>query len=323
MTDASDPDSSPAFSTLQNWIGGLAALLLVAGLTACQSGDDTGEDTDAPPVVDVTMVDYAFQAPDSIPSGWTTLKVANEGEEHHHFWLDRLPEGRTFEELQEAVIQPVDSLIQRLRAGEIDSVEVAKAFDRVRPEWGKAENLQRRGGMGLLAAGRTGRTTVKLEPGTYVMRCYIRNSDGRYHLHLGMVRPMTVTNEKTGAVPPTPDVTARIVDQKLHMEDAITAGPQVVKFWIDEEPAADADSAYYAYLVSLGDDTSIGTVKQWEFQNPAPTEFLGGVEYLDPDRTAYVMTDLSPGRYAWHWGYFRSEAPPYLKTFVVENREQH
>ena len=298
-------------------------LLLAAGLAACQSSGDgsaggEAEETGAPPVVEVTMMDYAFQAPDSIRSGWTTFQVANKGKEHHHYHLHPLPDGRTAEDFRTAYA-PVDSLTHLLVAGTIDSTEARKDYDRVVPDWVKPQNLnlKNRGGIGLLAPGRTARNTVKLEPGPYLLHCLIRAPDGRIHAALGMRYFLTVTEEKTGAAPPTPDITARISGRELQVPDTLSAGTHTFAFEV-EEVAPGMDSSYYAWIARLGPDVSIDSVMQWRARNPPPTEFLGGFEYTEVGRTPYMTVDLSPGRYLWHWDYHGADLPYMHKEFVVE-----
>ena len=81
-------------------------ILGVASLVACQPADraqETDRATPATPVVEVTARDYAFEVVGEIPSGWTTFHMKNEGNEHHFFLLNRLPEGKTFEDYVEEV----------------------------------------------------------------------------------------------------------------------------------------------------------------------------------------------------------------------------
>jgi hypothetical protein len=68
-------------------------------------------------VVEITAVDYAFQSPDSIPSGWVTLRMANRGEEHHHFHLYRLPDDRTYGDYREGFLAPADGAAALFEAG--------------------------------------------------------------------------------------------------------------------------------------------------------------------------------------------------------------
>jgi hypothetical protein len=45
----------------------------------------------APNVVHVTATEYAFQPPDTLPSGVTTFHLMNEGKEAHHLVLLKIP----------------------------------------------------------------------------------------------------------------------------------------------------------------------------------------------------------------------------------------
>lgn len=56
----------------------------------------------------------------------------------------------------------------------------------------------------------------------------------------------------------------------------------------------------------------------WPYRNPAPAEFLGGIEYIDVRRTPYITVDLSPGRYLWHWDYISGDLPHNYKEFTVK-----
>ena len=307
---------APASRTSFQLFTGFAALLLAAGLAGCQSSGDGSADETAPPVVEVTMADYAFQAPDSIPSGWTTFEVTNTGTEHHNFHLHLLPEGRTAEDFRTAFIAPADSLQQLLRAGKIDSTEMFKAYARIVPDWAKTVNLKKRGGMGYLAPGRSAQNTVNMEPGAYLMHCTIRAPNGRVHAFLGMRHFFTVTKEENRATPPTPNLTALISGNELLVDDTLSAGTHTIAFEV-EEVAAEMDSAYYAMVARLGPETSVDSVVQWPSRNPAPTDFLGGIEYIEVGRPPYVTVDLSPGRYLWEWDYVGAELPAMHKEFVV------
>lgn len=298
--------------------------MLGIGLTACQPDTDAGpnDEDDAPPVIEVTAVDYAYAVPDSIPSGWTTFQMTNKGKESHHFHLFRLPDGKTFEDYRDAYITPVDSIGQLLVAGKIDSAEAGKAFARAVPGWVSPSNRKPGGGVGLVAPGRTGEATVKLDPGTYVMDCTIRTSSGRPHWRHGMVRPLTVMEAKTGASPPEPNITVKSVGREIISAESLPSGRQTVGFRVEELPA-EMDSAYSAWLVRLDADTDVEEVAGWNFQNPAPAQYLGGFEYIPASQHAYMTADLTPGRYAWIWFYLGmedlfGEGEPMVKAFTVE-----
>ena len=337
MTEIADTDASRAFSSLQNWIHGLVALLLIAGLTACQSdeervsGDEAADET-ARTVVEVTAADYAFVAPDTIPAGWVTFRMVNRGEESHHFHLDRLAEGVTVAQWREAIKEPLDSLNQLLAENKIDSTEarnaLMKAFDRATPD-SMTEltdmHPQTHGGVGLVAPGRTGQTTHHVDPGHYVMICVIRAPSGRTHAGLGMAHGLVAVDSSAGGSPPSPDVTVQGDRRKIRMDGDLSVGTQTIGFGVKDVPEglrSGTDGYYSVWLARLADTTDISDVAAWEYTNPAPYESLGGFEYLPPNETAYLTADIEPGRYAWIWFYDGMDLlgadEPMVEAFTVE-----
>ena len=293
---------------------GLVALLLAVGLLSCQGAADEPAPENAPPLVDVGAVDYAFQAPDSVPSGWTTLRMINRGSEHHHFHLFGMPDGRTAHTFITDVLAPADSLDRLRAAGKIDSVQARTTLAQTVPDWARAANIATGGGVGGVAPGDTGRTTVYLKPGRYVMDCAIRTADGRVHRALGMVDSLIVTDSTTGASPPDPDVTVRLSGSVLRVPDSLGAGKKTVKFRVDRAP--DGDSAYFGMLARLKSDATVEDLVAWDLHVPPPARYLGGFEYIPTSDSAYFTVDLIPGRYAWHWGYFGQKYR--AKGLVVE-----
>lgn len=136
-----------------------ALALGVAGLAGLQTGCGS-----KPPPNEVTVVglDYAFQAPDTLPAGPTAVAFENRGEVDHEMILVRLKEGVTLDQVMEA-----------LRTG------------------GEPRDFTE-GGPGILIAG-PGRATesrllVDLLPGrTYALVCNFQNEpDAPPHTQLGM-----------------------------------------------------------------------------------------------------------------------------------------
>lgn len=294
----------------------VATTLSVASLTFCQRIDsepDTvqvSEETPPPMpagIVEVTAVDYAFQAPDRIRSGWTTFLMENKGKEHHFLLLSRLPEGRTFEDYGREVGTVFDTVWDSLRMGTVGKPEAGAMLGRLLPEW--YASVKPMGGPGLIAPGGVGETTLRLEPGTYVMECYVKTPDGRFHASLGMARPVTVTEEPSGGSAPTADLQARLSNQAIQVEGGITPGKHTVAVHFDEQPEVGLGNDLH--LVRLEDDTEIERVASWMdwmnvegLREPAPAAFVGGAQEMSVGSTAYFSVDLNPGRYAWI-----SEAP--------------
>lgn len=294
---------SPGFSFLRRPLGLLVvALVFAGGLIGCQSEEDGGGEFDVPPVIDVTAVDYAFVAPDTIPSGWVTFRMANEGEETHYFALNRLPEGRTFAEFRRTVVGPADSLRRLLAAGEIDTTEFSRAAQRIIPDWveGWSERVTMDGGVPSLAPGRTTRTTVEVEPGTYVMGCRLLSPNGRTHAAQGMIRGVTVAEDSSGGEPPEPDVIMRASDHEVTTDGSMRAGRQTVALRVEESSAEREDFYWSAELARIESDTDAEELHQeFSMQNPQPVEFLGGLEAVVSGKTAYTELDLESGRYMW------------------------
>src|SRR6056297_1753796 len=135
MVSSSHFDTSLAPPPIRSALGLLGALLLAAGLAACQPSGDGSAAENAPPVVEVTAVDYAFAAPDTVRSGWTTVRMTNEGEEHHLFLLAQLPEDIPYADFHDEVVAPLDSMRSRVRAGSVDTTAAQKALARMIPDW--------------------------------------------------------------------------------------------------------------------------------------------------------------------------------------------
>lgn len=71
---------------------------LIAALAAVPAACRPADTDHDPEVVNVVATDFAFKAPDTIPAGWTTLRLVNRGAQTDFVVLDRLPDGRTLDD---------------------------------------------------------------------------------------------------------------------------------------------------------------------------------------------------------------------------------
>jgi uncharacterized cupredoxin-like copper-binding protein len=119
------------------------------------------------PIADltVTMKDFLFDLPETLPAGPRTIKVINNGPEPHELNLLRLAEGKTLEDVNQFLAAP---------NGPPPFVPV--------------------GGINGLDAGLSGYIEFDFEPGTYVAICYIPSphAEGHPHFTLGMVKQIAV-----------------------------------------------------------------------------------------------------------------------------------
>jgi len=282
------------------------ALLTFATL-ACQRASEapkpepTATDPPAPPVVEIRTSEYAFHAPSEVASGWNTLQMTNEGKEPHFLVLWLLPEGKTFDDFVQDVFNPFMDVAGRFKAGEIELPEMVEELDESLPDWADFPELGQ-GGVGITSPGRSAETTVNLVPGNYVMECYMVTAEGEFHNQLGMLRPLTVTQEANGAQPPEADVELALSNDGIAVDGELGPGRHTVKVTVTERPPGLV--GHDAHLARLDDDTPIETVTSWMswvngLQPPAPAQFRGGAEQVPAGHASYVDVDLEPGRYAW------------------------
>lgn len=308
-------------------IRGLVVLpLLGFAVLGCGPSDEAAKPVDtagevavtAPPVIEVEATEYAFTGPPTFPSGWVTLRLTNTGEQPHFLLLWRLPGETTFDDWVEG-IAPFGDLYVKYRAGELEQADFLDQLGASLPDF--FFEAQRMGGPGFVAPGRSGETTVFLEPGEYVMECYVRDTEQphKFHGDLGMLRPLIVEAEGSGASPPEADIGITLSNYQIQVEGETTAGRHTVRARVAEDP--DGMIIHNVQLARLEDDSTGEEAARWldwvdEMLPPAPVEFLGGAGQMMAGGEAYFTVDLEPGRYAWvseSWG-----TQGMMREFTVE-----
>jgi uncharacterized cupredoxin-like copper-binding protein len=126
-----------------------------------------GQGAQAEPLAaaEARLKDFMVMLPAEIKAGKQTWKVVNDGPEPHEMTLIKLAEGKTLDDIK-AFMQKPDGP----------------------PPFADA------GGIGALAAGKSGWLDANLTPGNYVALCFIPSPahSGKAHFELGMVSPFTV-----------------------------------------------------------------------------------------------------------------------------------
>ncbi len=253
-------------------------------------------------VVDVTAKDYYFNTQDTLPSGWTTFRFNNEGHAHHFFFLTLLPENIGFQQYINEVAPPFAVTMDSLRAG-MDKASAGAMLGGMLPEWYASAKTM--GGAGIIQPGKSEETTIKLEPGTYVMECYVKTSEGKFHSELGMIRPIFVTSENSGMKEPgNANMNISLYNNKIDTEGKMTAGHNLVAVHFKEHPQYGLGNDIH--VAQLTDDTNMDSLINWMnwmnlngLQSPAPAQFMGGTEEMPVGYTAYFTVNLQPGKYAF------------------------
>jgi hypothetical protein len=285
--------------------GAVAGCTLWLALFGC-AGEPT-EQGPAPGVVEVTIETMDFQMPESIPSGWTTFRTDNRSAMTHLGVVERMPEGYGLREQQDQIAPVFQEGMDLINAGDMDGA-LAK-FGEL-PEWfGQIVFL---GGPGLMAAGTVSETTVRLEPGTYLLECYVK-TDGLFHSYNpspsmdGMVAQFTVTDEPNGAPEPVPTIRINLGSKNgMTVVGEPSAGPHTVAVHFDDQVLHEHFLGHDVHLVRLTPETELEMLVAWMnwslpagLQTPAPAIFLGGINELPAGETGYFKATLEPGDYAF------------------------
>lgn len=219
----------------------------------------------APTVVTITATDFAFEVPAEIPAGFITMRLVNKGPSLHHVQLLKLDEGKTMADFTAA-----------LKAGGP-------------PQWAIPA-----GGPNPPQPGETSSVQMKLDPGHYVMVCFIPAADGQPHLMKGMMRPLTVTaNGSTAAAEPTADIVMKLVDFDFQLSQPLTAGRHILR--IDN----DGTQPHEVAIVRMVPGKEPLSFASWGERpvGAAPGQVYGGVSAIMPGSHVYVPLDLPPGEY--------------------------
>lgn len=259
---------------------------------------------------------------DTIPSGWTTFKFTNVSPMVHFMVLEAMPQNRTSKDSKREVFPVFQEAMDLINSGSADE-GLAKLGEL--PQW--FAEVVFSGGPGFTSPGNTTETTVFLEPGNYMVECYVKTKEGDFHSALGMFGDLRVTKDSTGVPEPTgATLEINLSNNGFDVHGETTPGKHLVAVHFNEDkpPLLGND----VQVVRLEGNTSIDSVAAWmdwsqpyglvsSAERPAPAEFLGGTHELPKGRTAYFTVELRPGEYAWI-----SERPannPMYQRFMVKN----
>jgi uncharacterized cupredoxin-like copper-binding protein len=152
------------------------------------------------------------------------------------------------------------------------------------------------GGPNNVGPGATASGTMTLEPGTYMLVCWVPSPDGTLHVMKGMVKPLTVTTRgATKPAEPAADVTMTLDDYSFEVTAPITAGRHTVRI------VNRAVQSHEAVIVRLLPSKTTAQAITWLNEGqvgPAPAHLLGGASGLAQGRHMFITADFPPGRYA-------------------------
>jgi len=295
------------------------ALAVITLTAACGSGDKSragssdGVDTpssdqlNAPGIVDVVARGLTLEAPAEIPTGWTTFRFSNESPMTHFVVVERVPEGQGIESQQAEVAPVFQDGLDLLGAGDFDAA--LERFGDLPAWFGEIVFM---GGPGLTSPGLASQATVFLEPGTYLLECYVK-TNGIFHSYNpdpsinGMVLEFTVTEETTEAVEPSATIQIEIsAANGIEVEGDLVPGEHTVAVHFVDQTVHENFVGHDVHLVRLVDGLALDELERWMdwsqpmgLETPAPAVFLGGLNEMSAGATGYFTTVLESGEYAW------------------------
>lgn len=298
-------------------------LALAVGLTgACAMDSQPADEAAAAESVgllEVVATGLSFQAPDSVPAGWTRIRFRNESGVVHFALLEKMPEGITIEDSRNDVVPVFQEATNLLLAGRAE--ESAARFGDL-PAW--YSSVVMLGGPGLTAAAHTSEVVVKLEPGTYVLECYVKTPEGEFHSYLGMLHQVVVTADSSEATEPTATMTLRVANDGFTLEGEAAAGANVVAVHFDEQMVHGNFLGSDVHLARIGDGVDVDSLNAWMtwatpsgLATPAPAEFVTGIHEMPAGQMGYIDVELEPGEYAWIAEVDDPASKGMLRTFTV------
>lgn len=259
-----------------------------------------------------------------VASGWTTFRFTNASPSDHFVLLFRAPQEAIdaatsagvslLEHWHEVVTVPFQEEFDRYVAGDVTYEEFVDALVGAIVEsapWFFDPGAPPVGGPGLTAAGRASETTVLLEPGTYILECYVKDSDEEFHSYNGMLEMLSVAEAKSDAR--EPEATAELLlssGEGIRVPQDVQAGMQTIAIRFLDQTAYEHLQGHNAHLVRVSGTEphlldALADWMDWRVRGslasraPAGVEFLGGTMEMAAGGTAYFSVDLAPGTYAW------------------------
>ena len=281
-------------------------ILMLLALNSCKDKKETeileNEKASENNYIEVVTKGMDFETVDEIKSGWTTFKYINKSFEPHFFILEKMPDTLGLTTYKKDLFPPFISAFEHFEKGEMEAG--MKEFENI-PEWFFKVELA--GGVGLTSKKTTSKSTIFLEPGTYIMECYVRMPNGLGHVFMGMIKELKVINESNGNKPPKANFKIGISsEQGITFNDSIKSGNYTFEAKFEDQKQYEHLMGHDVNLVKIENDSLVTDLNNWlnivdfnAFRSPEPEGllFLGGVEDLPAGQTGYFEATLEKGNY--------------------------
>jgi len=237
-------DGNPA-TLIRRWTSATALVTAALVLGSCARSVSI---EDLPEIV-ITANDYLFNAPQSAEGGMVRVTLDNQGEEAHQVELVRVVEG----------FGP-DDILAAIQDRDASAINAMVSYH---------------GGPNEVPPGSSSTVITELEPGSYVLLCFVAGPNGELHVLQGMIGSMEITapeNPQTWE-PPDPDFEVSLQDYRFELTGETDEGMHLVRVRNDgTEP--------HELRIVGGDRAG------------------GGSSTISPGIETWVELTLEPGRYS-------------------------
>jgi hypothetical protein len=247
----------------------LVMALLVGACASANASEATKVSSQIPEVV-IIATDFGFESPAQIEAGLVSLILKNEGQEPHHAQLVRLNDGVSLEQFQAALQESPEAAFPLV------------AFT---------------GGPGLVDPGLSSQVTLELDPGQYLLLCFMPSHDGVPHLAKGMVKPFEVVahadHDQSNAAQLKADAVVKLLDFSFILPSEVKAGKQLWQV-VNEGP-----QVHEIMIVKLAEGKTVGDIMAFMHAPAGAPPFvnMGGLQALNPGASGWLNLDLEPGEY--------------------------
>jgi len=260
-----------------------------------------------------------------VSSGWTTFTFTNASDSDHFAVIYRVPDEAItaaaesgddlLDHWYKSVTTPFQEEYNNLADGSVDyGVFVDSLVQSISEKgpWFFEPGAPAYGGPGFTSAGLSSKTTVYLDPGSYVIECYVKDENETFHSYIGMLELLTVTDEESGIENPTSSGVVTISSESgISMNGDIQPGDQTIEITFEDQIAHEHLLGHNVQLLKLSgatDHNLLTDVAGWMDwrtpgglvnRGPEGVQFLGGSMEMIAGGKAYFHVDIEPGEYAW------------------------
>lgn len=254
------------------------AVLALAMAPITAQADATAPSSPTDNAITVTTTGDNYQISGHLFPGTGTIRWVNSDAEMHMMEVARLQPGATVKKLLAALNSE-------------DGEQAANAYLADGPSGTY-------GGPGLLTAGQGETVTMTgLQPGTYVLVCFMTDADGVPHFMQGMITTINIRGHE-GTQAPSSVGTIAVNDSAIALPDDFTGQGTYAVTNTGTAPHSfslaqlDPGVTLADFAESVGFAMGTGT-------QPGGGALVAGVETLSPGQTSYLTLDLTSGHYGY------------------------